>query len=146
MPLGEFCDEKNVDRILADRPDFVVDAIDNITAKCNLLVTCFQSGIPVVASGGAGGRMDPTSVSVADLADTFNDPMLADVRKILRYRYGFPHQGPFGLTAVFSKERPARIGESAPHGAVHGTMAFVTGTFGLTCTSVAVRALVGSDD
>lgn len=140
--IREFCDENSVGGILADRPDFVVDAIDNITAKCNLLVTCGQQGIPVVASGGAAGRLDPTSVNVADLVDTYNDPMLSDVRKILRYQYGFPHQGPFGVTAVFSRERPARLGECDPQHVVHGTMGFVTGTFGLTCASVVVRELI----
>ena len=143
-PVQQFCDENSVSGLLARGPDFVVDAIDNITAKCNLLVTCFRHSVPVVVSGGASGRVDPTLVNVADLADTFNDPMLSDVRKILRYQYGFPHQGPFGLTTVFSKERPARLGVCAPEPVIHGTMGFVTGTFGLTCASVVVRALIGS--
>ena len=48
------------------RPDYVVDAIDNVTAKCHLLAYCKKENIPVICSTGSGGRMDPTRIKVTD--------------------------------------------------------------------------------
>src|ERR1700761_8992866 len=69
LPLPVFYSAKTSDEILAHDPDWVVDAIDNVTAKCHLLATCKARGIPVVTSTGASGRMDPTQIRVVDLAD-----------------------------------------------------------------------------
>lgn len=144
--------------------DFVVDAIDNVTAKCHLLARCRELGIPVVSSTGASGRIDPTAVETADLAKTKVDPLARDVRKILRTQYGFPTgKKKFGITAVYSTEEPAQPleltydngegfrcvcpgGSNGMHSCEHrsviyGTAGFVTGTFGLVCASVVVRAL-----
>lgn len=147
------------------RPDFVVDAIDNVTAKCHLLFTTRQRGLPVVSATGAAGRWDPTQVKVADLAETFNDPLAASVRRVLREKYDLPQKGPFGIPAVFSSERPSPPralaydgtegfscvcpnGENDVHSCeersvIWGNAAFVTGTFGLVAASVVVRALSG---
>lgn len=145
-------------------PDWVVDAIDNVTAKCHLLATCRQRGIRVVSATGAAGRWDPTAVKVADLSATYNDPLAASVRKILRQKHGFPATGEMGIPAVFSSEKPhepvplAYDGDEGfscvcPNGdndhhtcddrnVVWGTAGFVTGAVGLVAASVVVRALV----
>jgi tRNA threonylcarbamoyladenosine dehydratase len=162
--VKRFYNASSADELLAGQPDVVIDAIDNITAKCHLLATCRERGIHVVCSGGASGRLDPTQVRSADLADTFADPLAADVRRILRRRYGFPSEGPFGIPAVFSAEKPAAPleltydrgqgfrcvcpgGDNDVHSCeertlIYGTASFVTGTFGLTCASLAVRHLL----
>src|SRR5205085_147463 len=62
-------------QIFERRPDYVIDAIDNVTAKCHLLAFCRAEGIPVVTSTGSGGRMDPTQIKVADLSHTTVDPL-----------------------------------------------------------------------
>lgn len=147
--------------------DFVVDAIDNVTAKCHLLARCKELGIPVVSSTGASGRFDPTAVYTVDLAKTKVDPLARDVRKILRTQYGFPTgKKKFGITAVCSTEEPAAPleltydngegfrcvcpgGSNGMHSCEHrsviyGTAGFVTGTFGLVCASVVVKALTQS--
>ena len=93
--------------LLGERPDFVLDAIDHITAKCHLLATCREQGLRIVTSTGASGRLDPTVVRVADLARTRVDPMALAVRKILRVKYGFPPKKAFAIPAVFSEEDPA---------------------------------------
>ncbi len=150
--------------LLDDRPDVVVDAIDNITAKCHLLLTCREHDIPVVCSTGASGRMDPTRIETADLAQTRVDPLANAVRRILRQRYGFPRTGPFGIPAVFSTEpcaEPLELtydkgegfrcvcpgGKNDVHSCeeravIYGTAGFVTGAFGLACASLAVRRIV----
>src|SRR5437764_15245906 len=68
VPL--FYSHKTSDELLARAPDFVVDAIDNVTAKCPLLAACKQRRLAVVSSTGASGRMDPTQLRVVDLAET----------------------------------------------------------------------------
>jgi tRNA threonylcarbamoyladenosine dehydratase len=144
------------------RFDFVVDCVDNLTAKAALLAECRARGLPVVSSMGAAGKMDPTRVRVRDLADTVVCPMAKDMRRILRTKHGFPMQGPMGVFAIYSDEArswPRELGyddgkgfrcvcpnRSDEHGCeerqlIDGTAVFVTGTFGLTCASVVVNAL-----
>jgi tRNA A37 threonylcarbamoyladenosine dehydratase len=74
---------------LAERPDFVVDAIDTMANKVRLIAWCHGAGIPLVVCGGAGGRRDPTAVRVADLATVTHDRLLSEVRKRLRREHGF---------------------------------------------------------
>lgn len=144
------------------RYDFVVDCIDNMTAKAHLLATCRARGIPVVASMGAAGRRDPTQIRLADLSATHGCPMAKDLRKILRRHHGFPEKEPFGITAAFSTEPrtwPKALSydggegfrcvcphKSDEHGCdsrslIDGTASFVTGTFGLMVASVVVNDL-----
>ncbi len=151
--------------IFADRPDYVIDAIDNVTTKCHLLAYCRAQGIPVVTSTGSGGRMDPTRIQVADLARTEVDPLARAVRKILRQQYAFPESADFGIHAVYSNEEwlePEDLtydkGKGfqcvCPQGdngfntcdqknLIMGNAGFLTGAFGLACASVAVRGLIG---
>jgi tRNA A37 threonylcarbamoyladenosine dehydratase len=165
-PIPIFYSAKSADEILAARPDYVVDAIDNVTAKCHLLATCKARGIPVVCSTGASGRMDPTAIHIVDLADTKIDPLADAVRRALRQKYDFAPRGPFGIRAVYSSEPPAEPQELhydggegfhcvCPGGTnefhsceerrvIYGTAGFVTGAFGLACASVVVRALSAS--
>jgi tRNA A37 threonylcarbamoyladenosine dehydratase len=160
-----FFDKSCADELLADRPDYVIDAIDHITSKCHLLARCRDLGIPVVTATGSGGRLDPTLVRVADLADTTRDPLAKTIRGILRDKYGFPGHGePLGIQAVYSTEPHTEPEELTydkgqgfrcvcPQGKnenftcdarnmIYGTAGFVTGTFGLVCASVAVRHLI----
>lgn len=165
-PLPLFYNAETRDEVFAERPDFVVDAIDNVTAKCHLLAFCRESCIPAVCSTGSGGRLDPTQVRVSDLAKTEVDPLAAAVRKILRQKHGFPRKGEFGLPAVFSVEPPTDPIEPAydkgrgfvcvcPHSdnrlhtcgdrnVIMGTACFVTGAMGFAAASAAVRRLMGT--
>jgi tRNA A37 threonylcarbamoyladenosine dehydratase len=154
------------EQILGLKPDWVIDAIDNITAKCHLLASCVAQDIKVLCSTGAAARMDPTRIKTADLSATTVDPLARAVRKILRDKYGFPEKrsADFGIPAVYSDEPlidPVELHYDGgmgfrcvcPHGEnglhecekrnrIDGTAGFVTGSFGLTCASVVVRALV----
>lgn len=162
---AEFYDATSSERLLDGQVDFVVDAIDNLTAKVHLLATCLERGIPVVSSMGAAARMDPTRIRVADLSETRVDPFAKSVRKLLKQRHGIECKAghPVGIEAVYSEEPPREPAEVAydrgqgfrcvcPNGdnglhtcekrnRIDGSAAFVTGTFGLTCASVVVRQL-----
>lgn len=152
---AEFFSARNADELLAPAPAAVVDAIDAVRAKCELIAHCRAAGIPVVVSGGAGGLKDPTRVRVDDLARSVHDPLLAQVRRRLRAEFGFPkarQQGrapKFGVEAVFSDEtpvyptpeggtsceRPAELPAGLRCDAGFGTATHLTASFGLAAAA-----------
>lgn len=165
--IPKFYNADHCAEIFARRPDYVIDAIDNVTAKCHLLAYCKAEGIPVVTATGSGGRMDPTQLRIADLGRTEYDPLAREVRRILRSKHGFPpDEGAlFGIQAVYSVEPPRAPEELKYDGGkgfrcvcmnsdnpyfqcdnrnlILGNASFVTGTFGLMCASAVVRGLIG---
>lgn len=169
-PQGEvvefpiFYSKDTSEEIFAVKPDYVVDCIDNLTAKSHLINTCKELNIPIITSTGASARLDPLSVKVADLADSHTDPMAHQLRKILRQKYNFTNKGKFGITCVFSDEVPmipeelnydkgegfkcvCPKGQNDLHSCdkrrtIYGTASFITGTFGLVMASWVVRQIV----
>ena len=163
----EFYSVDNSESLLGDRPDYVIDAIDNLTAKAHLVATCRREGIPVVSVMGAAARVDPTRVRVDDVARSKHDPMAHHFREILRTKHGWRLRPsiPTGVPCVYSDETPIAPTELAydhDHGfqcvcpqsdngmhtcekraRIDGSAAWVTGTFGLVAASVAVRELRG---
>ncbi len=156
--------------IFKRRPDWVVDAIDNVTAKCHLIAYCKKEGINLISSTGSGGRMDPTQVKVADLGQTTVDPLARAIRGILRDKHDFPGGDGafFGVPAVFSTEPATEPFELhydggkgfrcvCPQGdnpffqcdnrnLIMGNTSFVTGTFGFVCASVVVKSITASTE
>jgi tRNA A37 threonylcarbamoyladenosine dehydratase len=167
--IAKFYNADNCADVFVKRPDYVVDAIDNVTAKCHLLAYCRAEKIPVVTSTGSGGRIDPTQVKVTDLAFTHMDPLAREIRRILRERYEFPtdEKAPYGIPAVFSVEPYSAPEELhydggkgfrcvCPQGdnpyfncdnrnLILGNASFVTGTFGLVCASIVIRGLIAEN-
>jgi tRNA threonylcarbamoyladenosine dehydratase len=165
--VARFYNEESSDELLSGDIDYVVDAIDNLTAKAHLIARCIARGLPLVSSMGAAARLDPTRVRSADLCETQRDPLARSLRKLLRQRHGLIIDGkqPLGVTAVFSDEPPidpSAVGYDqgqgfrcvCPNGdnglhtcekrsRIEGSAAFVTGAFGLACAGVVVRALIG---
>jgi tRNA A37 threonylcarbamoyladenosine dehydratase len=82
------------------KPDYVIDAIDNIDSKVDLLYYCAQNGVRVVSSMGAGAKSDPARICVGDISATTDDPLSKSTRVRLRKR-GVAS----GIPAVFSSER-----------------------------------------
>lgn len=168
VPL--FYNKDTSEQILALKPDYVLDAIDNLTAKTHLLNECRTRGIKVITSGGASGKMDPTRIKIIDLAKTNIDPLSHAVRKILRQEYAWPRgqRQKFDVPCVFSDEVPAQPielkydngqgfkcvcpqGEVDPHGCMHrsiiyGNAGFVTGAFGLAMASWVVREITNNQE
>lgn len=83
------------------RPDFVLDCIDNIGSKVELLEYCHANSLPVIASMGAGCKSDPTRVVVGDISLTTDDPLSRSTRRKLKLK-GIAS----GVAAVFSTEKP----------------------------------------
>lgn len=168
-PIPRFYEADASDELLAGRVDFVIDAIDNMTAKAHLVATCLARGIAIVSSMGAAARMDPTRIRVADLAETERDPFARALRKMLRREHGVEVERgrAIGVAAVYSDEPPR---EPAPvsydegkgfvcvcpnkdngmhtcerRSRIDGSAAFVTGAFGLAAASVVIRRLIEGD-
>jgi tRNA A37 threonylcarbamoyladenosine dehydratase len=142
--------------ILSTKYDCVLDAIDDTAMKALLIARCCEKKIPIVTSGGAGGRRDPTAIRVNDLAQATHDRLLATLRKVLRTEHNFARDPrvSFGVPCVYSPEPqifPASDGsvcETPEDGARrldchtgYGTATFVTGAFGFTAAAEVVKQI-----
>jgi len=152
-----FFEASTADRILGPGHDVVLDAIDNVTAKLDLLERCVRDGRRVVSAMGAGGRTDPTRIRVSDISRTAKDPLARVVRTTLRSR-GI-HTG---FEAVWSDEPPNGLdqavqdefhcicpwGENDHHSCSHrnlvqGTVPWIPAMFGMVLAGTAVNRLLG---
>ncbi len=156
--VPEFFTGGNAAQLLDRGFSVVLDAIDNVANKCLLLAGCRRRGVPVVTSGGAGGRADPTQLRVADLARVTHDPLIRQVRRTLRREHGFPNdpQTDFGVPCVYSTE-PVRYpwkdgtvcATKEPGGdelrmdcnSGYGSASFVTGAYGFAAAAEVVKLI-----
>lgn len=76
--VDDYLSPDNVKALLATAPDLILDCIDDVKAKLALMLHCRFNKIPLIVSGGAGGKLDPLKIRVADLSKTEQDPMLAN--------------------------------------------------------------------
>jgi tRNA A37 threonylcarbamoyladenosine dehydratase len=149
--VQKFFTEATAAEILQQGFDWVFDAIDHVANKCLLIARCRQKEIPIVSSGGAGGRRNPLEIRLADLAQTTNDPLLQQVRKRLRQEHGFATdpKTPFNVPCVFSRETPVyppgcEAGKGLNCDSGYGAASFVTGAFGLAAASCIVSSIVAA--
>lgn len=141
-------DAASAARILRLPLSYVVDAIDAVSAKIDLVLRCREFGLPVISSMGAGNKLDPSLLRVADLYETTTCPLARVMRRELRAR------GVDALTVVYSLESPARAEEEdeaapkrgpsavAPRRSVPGSSPFVPAAAGLLIASALVRGLL----
>ena len=104
--LAEFVRLKNLPELLGRSYDAVIDACDALRVKVEMIAFCRRRKVPIVVSGSAGGRRDPTLITTRDLSKTEHDVLLGLVRKKLRDDYGWTRNPKryFGVQAVFSRE------------------------------------------
>ncbi|CAO3658805.1 unnamed protein product [Umbelopsis ramanniana] len=100
----ELFSAENASELLAGNPDYVIDAIDNIETKVDLIQYCYEHKLPVLASMGAGAKADPTRIQIADVSNTFEDPLARSVRRKLKKR-GIVS----GVPVVYSTEKPHHV-------------------------------------
>lgn len=121
--------------------DYALDCIDTLSPKVFFIKACYDRKIPLVSSMGAGNKVDPTQVKVADISASYNCRLAKYTRKYLN-KFGIRK----GIKVVFSGEEPqsfmgvtmvgARNKKSAP-----GTISYIPAVFGCTVASVAIRDL-----
>lgn len=127
------------------RYDYVVDAIDTLSPKVNLIKGALDRGLPLVSSMGAGAKTDPTLMEIRDISKTHHCPLAHMLRKRL-HKLGIRT----GFRAVFSPE-PVREGAMVPCEETNkksnvGTVSYMPAVFGCGCASVVIRGLVGELD
>lgn len=127
-----------------DGADYVVDAVDTVTAKLFIIEQAKKRGIPVISSMGTGNKLDPSRLRTADIYDTRIDPLARVMRRELRKR------GVDSLRVVYSEEEPItplfepetdNTAKKPP-----GSTAFVPGAAGLLIGSVVVQDLAQPRD
>lgn len=146
---------ENADEMLNDDYDYIVDAIDTVTGKLDLVVKAKERNIPIISSMGAGNKMDPTRFVVTDIYKTSICPLAKVMRKELRKR------GVDYLKVVYSQEEPLQPKETAdnscavgcvcPSGTtrkcttrnqIPGSISFVPSVVGLIIAGEAVKDII----
>jgi tRNA A37 threonylcarbamoyladenosine dehydratase len=155
--VQDFFTQASAAQILSTQFDYVVDAIDCIPDKCSIILECRARGIPVIVSGGAGGKSDPARICVGDLSQSQGDHLLKSLKRALRVHHKVEPSdgGLFGVPCVFSRESaimPWDVCEATEKlgagGAMRidcasgfGAVSFVTGAFGLALAGYVVREI-----
>lgn len=147
---------ENADKFPFDEYDYIIDAVDTVTAKISIIMKANELGIPVISSMGAGNKLDPTAFMVADIYKTRVCPLAKVMRRELKKR------GVKKLTVVYSEEQPTRPIEDmsiscrtnciCPPGAEHkcterrdipGSVAFVPSVVGLIIAGEVIKDIAG---
>ena len=147
---------ENADEFPFDEYDYIIDAVDTVTAKISIIMKANELGIPVISSMGAGNKLDPTAFRVADIYKTRVCPLAKVMRRELKKR------GVKKLKVVYSEEQPTRPIEDmsiscrtnciCPPGAEHkcterrdipGSVAFVPSVVGLIIAGGVIRDIAG---
>ncbi len=122
--------------------DYVVDAIDTVSGKIELIMCSKRVGTPIISSMGAGNKLDPTQFEVADIYETSVCPLARVMRAELRKR------GVKSLKVVYSKEtarKPLSTDEEGGKRQTPGSLAFVPSVAGLIIASQVIKDLVGEE-
>lgn len=89
--------------LLNGQPDYVLDCIDDVVTKAELIAYCTKNNIPVITSTGAGAKADPTKIRIGKLTDCVNDPLASKIKwKLKKYNVNIDD-----ITTVFSVEKPS---------------------------------------
>ncbi len=119
--------------------DYVVDAIDTVSGKIELVIQAQKAGVPIISSMGAGNKLDPTRFELADIYQTSVCPLARVMRKELKAR------GIRKLTVVYSKEEPFKLQnpqiDPDSHKPVPASYACVPSVAGLILASRVIRDL-----
>ena len=141
--INEFIKDERMDEVIGQGFDYVVDAIDTLSPKIFLIYHTVKRKIPLVSSMGAGGKFDPTKVSICDISETTNCTLARILRKRL-HRLEIRD----GFTAVYSPESVDKTRVVVTDGeqnkaSVVGTISYMPASFGIACASVVIRDLAG---
>jgi len=127
--------------------DYVIDAVDTVTAKLALVEACEEAGVSIISSMGAGNKLDPTAFEVADIYKTSVCPLAKVMRRELKKR-NIKH-----LKVVYSKEEPLEpieesgfeSDEARKRRATPGSIAFVPSVAGLILAGEVVKDIASNE-
>ena len=138
-----FITSDNCDSLWDIKPDFVIDAIDTVTGKIELVMKAKEYNVPIISSMGAGNKLDPTKFEVSDIYKTKTCPLAKVMRNELKKR------DIKKLKVVYSKEEPIKIkgGNEEVNGEntkkrVPGSVSFVPSVAGLIIAGEVIKDLI----
>ena len=123
-------------RIIDESVDYIVDAVDNVTAKIELVVRANDLDIPIISSMGTGNKLDPTRFEVADIYSTSMCPLAKVMRKELKAR------NIKKLKVVYSKEEPIKIAENKEKQNTPASISFVPSVAGLIIAGEVIKDIL----
>ena len=132
----------NLEALFEERPDYIIDAIDTVTAKLALVELALKLDIPVISSMGTGNKLHPEMFEITDLSKTSVCPLCKVMRKELKAR------GIYHLKVLYSKEKPIDTSErdtgedKGQRRSIPGSISFVPPVAGLLIAGEAVRDIV----
>ena len=133
---------ENLEEIFKERPDYIIDAIDTVTAKIALAQKALECGIPIISSMGTGNKLHGEMFEIADISKTSVCPLCKVMRKELKAR-GIRH-----LKVLYSKEMPVDVSDreteedAGRRRALPGSISFVPPVAGLLIAGEAIRDLL----
>ena len=135
--INKFYLPENEDEFDLSKYDYVVDAVDNMSAKISLVLRANSQNVPIISAMGAGNKIDPTKLEVSDIYKTSVDPLAKILRHELKKR-GIAH-----LKVVYSKEDPIKVEEyNEKKRAITGSTSFVPPAMGLIIASEVIKDLM----
>ena len=144
--IDDYLTPDNVKDLLAHTQDVVLDCIDDVKAKLALMLYCRFNKVPLIVSGGAGGKLDPLKIRVADLSKTEQDPMLAKLRAQLRSK-GIckKPKEKFGITCIYSIDNPFSSADVCASAGLrcggYGSAVVVTSSFAMVAVAEVLKKL-----
>ena len=139
----EFLTPTSIPDVLAQGFDVVVDAIDSMSSKTLLIETAWRNKMPIFASMGAGGKLDPSQVRTGDIMDTSMCKLAKQVRNHLRkHGVGRGIQAVYSIEAPLPSLPPEAVARGRPR-AVNGTMSYMPSIFGLTLAGMVTNHIIG---
>jgi len=129
---------ENMSSIVTEKIDYAIDAIDEIEPKIHLILRMLELDIKFISSMGAGNRLDPSKIHVADISKTSYCPLARSVRKKLK-----EHRVSNGVKCVYSSESPVKDNATDNPDNTVGSISYLPGIFGLTAAGEIIREIVG---
>lgn len=132
--IEAFIDEENIKEYINSSYDYVVDAIDTINSKLELIKHCYKNNIKIISCMGMGNKMNPLDIKVSDIYKTNVCPLAKIMRKKLK------EENIKKLKVVYSEEMPIKNNEG-----ILGSVSFVPSTAGLIIASEVVKDIIKED-
>lgn len=147
--IVDFFTAQSKDKILSGKIDFVIDAMDSVRNKCLLIAECKQKDIPIITTGGAGGKFDPTKIQIADLNRSYNDKLLYVIRTNLKRFHNFSKdkKRTYKIPCVFSPEPRTLPTQQCNSSNLNcnngfGSITHITGIFGFYAAGHVINTIV----
>lgn len=133
---NEFVDKNNISTFINKNVNYIIDAIDTISSKLDLVEYANKNNIPIISCMGTGNKLDPSKFEVTDISKTSVCPLAKIMRKELRFR-GVQH-----LKVVYSKEIPNKFYNEEEFSKTTASISFVPSVAGLIISGEVIKSII----